>query len=131
MSNIVSDSHRLPVKHLLLVQFLAVMSISLISSLISIEAAYSAALGGMIFVVPNALFIYKAFFSVRVGSARKIANSIYVGEAVKFGLTAVLFALVFALIKPLNELTLFVTFFVVLLINSLSPLFIGRPTSSK
>ncbi|RRJ82619.1 F0F1 ATP synthase subunit I [Aestuariirhabdus litorea] len=99
-------------------------------SLQSFEAAYSALLGGMVFMLPNALLIYKTFISVRVGSVRKITNSMYVGEAVKFGLTAILFAAVFAFITPLYAPSLFITFFVVLMINSLSPLLSGRLNDS-
>lgn len=130
MKTPIPENDRPAVLKLMMYQLIAVLLISLVSSLISFQAAYSALLGGLIFVVPNALFIYMTFFFVEVGSARKIANSMYIGEAIKFGLTAVLFAIAFTLIKPLNELTLFVTFFVVLMINSLSPMFVRRPNGS-
>ncbi len=113
-----------------MLQFIATLSMGVICSLVSFEAAYSAFLGGLVFMLPNALLIYKAFFAIEVGSARKIANSMYVGEAIKFGLTAVLFAGVFVFVTPLSAFPLFMTFFIVLMINSLSPLLVGRLNDS-
>ncbi|MCL6414229.1 ATP synthase subunit I [Aestuariirhabdus sp. Z084] len=130
MNGPASHNSRSPLYRLIALQAIATLSIGLVCSLISFEAAYSALLGGLVFMLPNALLIYKAFFAIKVGSARKIANSMYVGEAIKFGLTALLFAAVFVFVSPLNAPALFVTFFVVLMINSLSPLLNGRLNDS-
>jgi len=94
-------------------------------------AAYSALLGGFIFVLPNIYFANKAFAHTGARAARQIVNSFYKGEAVKLALTAVLFTVVFVSVKPLNVLALFVTFIIVLTTNWLAPLMLGHKPLRK
>jgi ATP synthase protein I len=94
-------------------------------------AAYSALLGGFIFVLPNIYFAEKAFAHTGARAARQIVNSFYKGEAVKIALTAVLFTVVFVLVKPLNVLALFVTFIIVLTTNWLAPLLLSHQPLRK
>ncbi|MGH8246923.1 MAG: ATP synthase subunit I [Gammaproteobacteria bacterium] len=80
-------------------------------------AARSAALGGLIFVVPNALFVAYAFRRQGMPSAMAAVRGLYVGETLKLSATAFLFAAGFMLVKPLNVGILFVTYLTLLLVN--------------
>lgn len=73
-------------------------------------AAISALLGGLIAIIPNAYFAKWAFRYSGARAADKVAQSFYRGEAGKFILTSILFALVFIGVKPLNVLVIFVTY---------------------
>ncbi|WP_237758321.1 F0F1 ATP synthase subunit I [Legionella londiniensis] len=59
------------------------------------KAGLSALLGGLVSVIPNAIFAWKLFQYQGARAARQIVNSFYKGEALKITLSAVLFALVF------------------------------------
>lgn len=80
-------------------------------------AARSALLGGLIFVLPNALFIGYAFRPAQAQSALGALRGLYTGEAVKLFATALLFAAGFALVKPLSVGVLFVTYVTLLIVN--------------
>ncbi|GGI86663.1 F0F1 ATP synthase subunit I [Legionella impletisoli] len=84
-------------------------------------AAQSAALGGLVSIIPNAYFAWKVFQYQGARAARKIVNSLYQGEAIKIFLTLVLFALVFVLfsVKPL---LFFMTYIVVQMVFWFAPL---------
>jgi len=80
-------------------------------------AARSAVLGGLIFVMPNALFVAYAFRRTALPSAMTAVRGLYVGEVLKLFATAVLFAAGFMLVKPLNVGVLFVTYLALLVVN--------------
>lgn len=61
------------------------------------STAVSVLLGGLIGFLPNALFAYRMSDSGAERTAREIVHAFYAGEAMKLGLTAGLFALVFQL----------------------------------
>jgi len=88
--------------------------------------AYSTLLGGVVCFLPNLYFAWAAFRHQGAQAAKEIVRSFYKAEAVKFGLTAVLFALVFALVRPLNPIYFFLTYAVVQVVHWLSPLVIKR-----
>ena len=100
-----------------------VLSAQLVTSLVVALAAllwkgpvagYSALLGGMIALLPNAYFAYKAFRYFGARSAKAIVQSFWSGEMGKLFLTAALFALVFAGVKQLNVAALFAGYGLVL-----------------
>lgn len=78
--------------------------------LIDQVTASSALLGGLIAIIPNAYFAKWAFRYSGARAADKVAQSFYRGEAGKFILTSVLFALVFIWVKPINVVVIFVTY---------------------
>ncbi len=86
--------------------------------------AYSLLLGGLISALPNAYFIYKTFSCTGARQGRQVTRNFYRGEAGKFLLTALLFALVFGLVKPLDVLALFAAFLLVQSVNWFAPLLI-------
>jgi ATP synthase protein I len=75
-------------------------------------AGYSALLGCLISVLPN------AFLAMRLGvprqdpGARALFRAAYVGELGKFALTVLLFGIVFIVVRPLAAAPLFATFMV-------------------
>ena len=90
-------------------------------------AAYSA-LAGFIFLLPNVYFAIKAFRYTGARAAKQIMGSFYKGEAGKLILCAVLFAIAFKSIKPIDESALFLTFAIMLVTNWLTPAVMGGKT---
>ena len=72
--------------------------------------AYSALMGGLIFWLPNAYFTLYAFRYREVQAAATVLRSMCRGEAGKFVLTIVSFALAFSLVKPLDPSSLFLAY---------------------
>lgn len=87
-------------------------------------SGYSALLGGLIFVVPNSYFAFKVFAHSGARAAPQIMGSFYRGEAGKLILCAILFAVVFKFVRPIDVTALFSTFAVMLVTNWLTPLFL-------
>ena len=85
-------------------------------------AGYSGACGGLIAWLPNLYFAHKAFRFTGARAAPAIVRSFYAGEAGKLILTAVLFALTFAGVKPLEALAVFGVFMLTQLVNWFAPL---------
>ena len=85
-------------------------------------AGYSGFCGGLIAWLPNVYFTHKAFRFSGARAAQAIVRSFYAGEAGKLVLTAVLFALVFAGVRPLDALALFSVFLLTQLVNWFAPL---------
>ena len=77
-------------------------------------AGYSALLGGMIALLPNLYFAYKAFRYFGARSVKAIGQSFWSGEMGKLFLTAALFALVFAGVERLHVAALFAGYALVL-----------------
>lgn len=84
---------------------------------VDIETAYSAALGGLAYIVPNACFTKYVFRHSAAESARMAVSWFYVGEAVKVITTVLIFAACFLLIESLNAAALFLTYILMLLLN--------------
>lgn len=107
--------HRHPVFPLLLTQTGMVVLAGLLGWLWKGPVAgYSALLGGMIGLLPNLYFTYKAFRYFGARSAKAIVQSLWSGEMGKLILTAALFALVFAGVERLNVAALFAGYGLVL-----------------
>ena len=110
------------VRSLLLYQLAGCVVITVTALFFGVIAAYSVLLGGLICLVPNCYFAYRAFKFRGARAARDIVRSFYVGEAGKLMLTAILFAIVFSSVKPLNALALFLGFGAIQLVNWLVPI---------
>lgn len=76
-------------------------------------SAISAGLGAAIALLANLYFMYKAFKFYGARSMAAIVQSFWMGQAGKIFLTAVLFALVFIAVKPLDVVFLFASYIVV------------------
>lgn len=107
--------HRLTVFPLLLTQ----LAVTLLAATVGwlwkdVVAGYSALLGGLIALLPNLYFTYKAFRYFGARSVKAIVQSFWSGEMGKLFLTAALFALVFAGVERLNVAALFAGYGLVL-----------------
>lgn len=119
--------HRIPVFPVLVVQLIVVLLLAAaLWQWRGAVAGYSGLCGGLIAWLPNVYFAHKAFRFSGARAAQAIVRSFYAGEAGKLVLTAVLFALVFAGVKPLDALALFGAFLLTQLVNWFAPLLMKR-----
>lgn len=68
---------------------------------LGVDAARSAILGGLIFVLPHGLFAALAFRPSAEQSPGSAVRAVYLGEGLKLLATLVLFAACFVAVKPL------------------------------
>lgn len=73
-------------------------------------AGYSAALGGLICVIPNAYLALRMMAARSATEPRKMLRATWFGEVGKLVLTAALFAIVFAAVRPLSPGALLIGF---------------------
>ena len=119
--------HRQPALGLLLVQLVVLLfGAATLWFIKGPVAGYSGLIGGFIAWLPNVYFAFKAFRYSGARSAQLIVRSFYAGEAGKLILTAVLFALAFAGVKPLEPLALFGVYLLTLLVSWCAPLLMGH-----
>ncbi|MGE6793901.1 F0F1 ATP synthase subunit I [Pseudomonas guineae] len=122
--------HRLAVFPVLLTQLLVLLFLALVLwQWQGAVAGYSGLCGGLIAWLPNVYFAHKAFRFSGARAAQAIVRSFYAGEAGKLVLTAVLFALTFAGVKPLEPLAVFGVFFLTQLVNWFAPLLMKKRLS--
>ena len=79
--------------------------------------AYSTLFGGLISIVPNSYFAMLAYRYTGAKAASEVAKSLYRGEVGKFVLTAIMFACIFVLVKPLSTAALFTAFILMTVLN--------------
>ena len=73
--------------------------------------------GGLTAILPQAYFARLAFRHSGATSARAIARTSYAGQVGKFVLSAAGFAVVFATVRPVDGLTVFVAYLTMLVIQ--------------
>lgn len=73
-------------------------------------AGYSAALGGLTCVIPNAFLALRLVVSRRDRGAEALLRATWIGEIGKLALTVLIFSLVFSLVRPLSAAALFAGF---------------------
>lgn len=123
--------HRLAVFPLLMAE----LAVAVIAPLVlwgwqGTVAGYSGLCGGVIAWLPNLYFAHKAFRFSGARAAQNIVRSFYAGEAGKLILTAVLFALTFAGVKPLDALAVFGVFLLTQGVGWLAPLLVNTRISN-
>ena len=107
--------YRLPVFRVLRTQFLVMLVAAFCGAVLFDRiTGFSMLLGGLIALLANVYFAFKAFRYFGARSARAIVQSFWAGEMGKLILTAALFALVFVAVKPLQPLALFTGYLLVL-----------------
>ena len=105
-----------PIYKVIVTQFIATLVAALSTfALIDGITGYSVFLGGMVSTIPNAYFAVKAFRYSGARQMPQVLKSFYAGESGKMIITAVMFALVFAGVKPLNELAVIISYIFVLI----------------
>ena len=73
-------------------------------------AGYSALLGSLTCVIPNAFLVLRLVAPRRDPGARALIRAAYFGELGKLGLTVLMFSAVFVLVRPLSPAALFAGF---------------------
>jgi len=73
-------------------------------------AGYSALLGTLICVIPNAFLALRLTVPRRDHGARGLIRAAYIGEIGKLALTVLMFSIVFVLVRPLAAAALFAGF---------------------
>ncbi|NBS24906.1 MAG: F0F1 ATP synthase subunit I [Gammaproteobacteria bacterium] len=117
----VSNIKAPPVYIAFIVQFLLCIAVALIALLtLNLVTAYSILLGGFISIVPNGYFAWKAFRYRGARNTPLIVKSFYAGETGKLIMTVVLFALVFAGVRPIDEPAIIVSFIVNIIVGLLA-----------
>lgn len=115
-----------PIYKAIVTQFIVtIMATMSVFALMDGVTAYSVFLGGMVSTLPNAYFALKAF---RYRGARQmglIVKSFYAGESGKLIITAVMFALIFSGIRPLNELAVIIGFIITLITGLIAAAMLG------
>jgi len=79
--------------------------------------AYSALLGGLIQIIPQAWFARQALRYAGARRVQSIVSAMYWGETGKVVLSAVLFTATFLLVSPLNVGALFSSFVIMILVQ--------------
>lgn len=84
---------------------------------VDIVSAWSAALGGLAYIVPNAYFTKYVFRHSAAESAALAVRGLYIGEALKVLGTVLIFGACFVFIRSLNVAALFLTYLLMLIVN--------------
>ena len=71
---------------------------------------YSALLGSLVCVIPNAFLALRLAVPRRDPGAQALVRAAHIGEMGKLALTVLFFSLVFTLVKPLSAAALFAAF---------------------
>lgn len=119
------------VRSVLLYQAVGCLVVSLTGLLWGVVTAYSALLGGLVCLVPNCYFAYRAFKFQGARAAQHIVRSFYAGEAGKIIITALLFALVFSRVSPINALAVLLGFGAIQLVHWLVPIVQSSPAPQR
>lgn len=80
-------------------------------------SGYSALLGGLTCVIPNAFLALRLVVPRRDPGARGLLRAAYIGELGKIALTVLMFSLVFSLVRPLAVVPLFTGFIAATLVT--------------
>lgn len=106
-------------KNILLLQFLATVSLAAVALVFDWIYVWSSLAGGMIATLANGYFAWKVFAKQQETKPEQILATYYGAEVGKVILTVMLFAAAIVLIKPLS----ISTFMVAYLINTMIPWF--------
>lgn len=111
------------IKWLLVFQAIGSVVAGLIGLLVlDITAGKSALIGGLTCWLPNCYFAMRAFRHRGARAARLIVRSFYAGQAGKMFMSAMMFAVTFIYVKPINPLALFAGYVGVQVLNWIVPL---------
>ncbi|MCW8886324.1 MAG: ATP synthase subunit I [Motiliproteus sp.] len=121
-----SRNHKL-IQQMLLIQMVATLVISgVLYPLAGMVNAYSALLGGLIYLIPSLYQAKKIFSSNNSNNIRVILRDLYKSEIWKMALTIVLFGIVFSSVKPIEPFPIFGVFILMQLIAWITPLLLNK-----
>lgn len=95
---------------ILLVQLALTCLLALLLMLKDFVTAYSALIGGLLYLMPAGWFSLRVLVKNTAQTPREILANMYISETGKVLLAVALFSLVFMLVEPLNAGALFVTY---------------------
>ena len=101
---------------LLLVQSVLAVFVATIALAVGQTEAFSALIGGLIAMIPNAIFARGVFSSYRADQPTQLLGKIYIAQLYKMILTGLLFGVAFHWLHPVSVWGLLVAFFVVYLV---------------
>jgi ATP synthase protein I len=114
-----------PVGRIIVVQLIITCIIAGLFLVIKDElSAVSALIGGMIYTVPNAYFIRKAWQYLGASRMAHTVSSFYKGETWKMFLSALLFAALFKSFPQADVVAVFLAFGAAMLMNICAPLYV-------
>jgi ATP synthase protein I len=99
------------IRRILLMQFLATITLSVMLLAFDQTWFWSALAGGMIATLTNMYFAWRVFVKSQESAAEKILVSYYGAEVSKIILTVMLFTAAIVMIKPLSMITLISVYF--------------------
>ncbi len=73
-------------------------------------AGYSALLGSLTCVIPNSFLALRLALPRSASGTRPLMRAVWIGELGKLALTVLMFSVVFALVRPISVMALFVGF---------------------
>ena len=91
-------------------------------------SGYSALLGGLTCVIPNAFLALRLAVPRRDPGASALVHAAYIGELGKLALTVLMFSMVFTLVRPLAAGALFAGFIAAQLVTFSGFLMRDKPT---
>ncbi|WP_299202936.1 ATP synthase subunit I [uncultured Amphritea sp.] len=107
---------RAKVKIIFQIQMAVTLVITLATLLHSVVAAYSALIGGILYLLPNVFFAWRVL-GRQSETPRGILADMYIGEIWKMVISILCFAAVFILVQPLSPFPLFLTFILLQILN--------------
>jgi F0F1-type ATP synthase assembly protein I len=110
-----------PKKRIIIIQTSLTLFVILVLYFIDITMAKSAFLGGFIAIITTTYTLIKVFKKYDATQPHLLLANFYAAEMGRLILVFTLFAFVFALLKPINVIVLFVVF----IINHLLPVFLA------
>lgn len=112
-----SRATRKQIFRIYLIQAVVALGLSGALLLKDLVTAYSALLGAGLYLIPNLYFASRALKSKPGQTANRALAEMYVSEIWKMGISILLFAAVFILVRPLSPFSLFGTFILMQLIG--------------
>lgn len=98
------------------IQMAFTIAIAIAALLHSFVAAYSALLGGLLYLLPNAFFAWRVL-SRQTDTPKGVLADMYIGEIWKMAISIFCFAAVFILVQPVSPFPLFLTFVLLQILN--------------
>jgi ATP synthase protein I len=106
-----------PIHRVTLAQCAILLPVCLLLAMVDRVMAFSAFLGGMIAVIPQAWFASSLFRRSGAQAASHIARAGYAGEIGKFFMAAAGFAAVFATVRPIEAWAVFAGYGLMIIIQ--------------
>lgn len=126
MTNVLAKPGRIfAYKQSALIAFIVFFTTLVIYFVWGYNPAKSAALGGIVGIIPNILLAYKAFRFAGARASKQVVESLFSGVKLKMILTAFLFALVFKFVELL-PLPFFGMFCLVMALPLITPFIIKQ-----